>query len=226
MPNLSQEQMMVERVARAISDAAWNEMRAQGFSGGWDHDELGRKLAQAAIDAIISTGDDAGLVERLWLATKHGDEEHQAWLRDAYTAFFAGEPVPEPRGQGRKEAAILSLTARNKALEEAQGVAWLVEFPPSGDHYSGGKRVGPAQPTTWVAALIRPDHVGTRRTSNANEALRFARKEDAEGFISAWLRDDYGTHKTAFASEHIWLSEAVARAALNHQDNRQNGGGE
>jgi hypothetical protein len=69
--------------------------------------------------AILSTGDDAGLVERLWLATKHGDEEHQAWLRDAYAAFFAGQPVPEPRGQGRKEAAILSLTARNKALEEA-----------------------------------------------------------------------------------------------------------
>lgn len=82
--------------------------------------------------------------------------------------------------------------------------AWLVEFPPSGDLYQGGRRIGPGTPTTWVAALIRPDHVGTKRTREPNEALRFTRREDAEGFISAWLRDDHGTHKEAFASEHSW----------------------
>jgi hypothetical protein len=82
--------------------------------------------------------------------------------------------------------------------------AWLVEFPPSGDLYQNGQRLGDGTPTTWIAALIRPGHVGTKRTRDPNEALRFARREDAEGFISAWLRDDYGTHKKAFASEHSW----------------------
>jgi hypothetical protein len=47
---------MVERVAKAISSVAWDEMRRQGFSGGWDHDELGDALARAAIAAIPSAG--------------------------------------------------------------------------------------------------------------------------------------------------------------------------
>jgi hypothetical protein len=103
------------------------------------------------------------------------------------------------------------------SADELDQVAWLVEFPPSGDSYQGGKRIGPAYPTEWVAALIKPDHVGTKRTSNANEALRFSRREDAEGFISAWLRDDYGTHKTAFASEHLWFGARSARALANQE---------
>jgi len=35
---------------------------------------------------------------------KHGDADHQAWLKEAIDAHFAGQPVPEPRGKGRKEA--------------------------------------------------------------------------------------------------------------------------
>jgi hypothetical protein len=41
----------VERAARAISQAAYDYMRSIGFSGGWDHDELGRSIARAALIA-------------------------------------------------------------------------------------------------------------------------------------------------------------------------------
>jgi hypothetical protein len=43
---------MIERVARAISNGAYDALRVQGFSGGWDHDEFGRAIARAAIAAI------------------------------------------------------------------------------------------------------------------------------------------------------------------------------
>lgn len=59
------------------------------------------------------------LVERLWAATAHGDEEHRVWLREAYDAFFANRPVPAPRGRGKKEARILALEAEIQKLREA-----------------------------------------------------------------------------------------------------------
>lgn len=55
------------------------------------------------------------LVERLFAATAHGDEDHRAWLLEAYTAFFADRPVPAPRGKGNKEAEI-------ERLREALGM--------------------------------------------------------------------------------------------------------
>lgn len=45
----------VERVAKAISIAAYDAMRAQGFSGGWDHDEFSQAIAAAALSAIRNT---------------------------------------------------------------------------------------------------------------------------------------------------------------------------
>jgi NTP pyrophosphatase (non-canonical NTP hydrolase) len=59
------------------------------------------------------------LVERLHIAIAHGDEEHRAWLKEAIEAHFAGKPVPEPRGQGTKEATITRLTAERDALRDA-----------------------------------------------------------------------------------------------------------
>lgn len=60
----------------------------------------------------------------LFTAIKHGDDDHQAWLAEAIAAHFAGEPVPEPRGGGRKDALIRSLQAKvegaERALEEAR----------------------------------------------------------------------------------------------------------
>jgi hypothetical protein len=34
---------------------------------------------------------------RLFEYLKHGDEKHQAWLREAIEAFFDHKPRPEPR---------------------------------------------------------------------------------------------------------------------------------
>jgi diadenosine tetraphosphatase ApaH/serine/threonine PP2A family protein phosphatase len=45
--------------------------------------------------------DTSNLVDTLFGAIKHGDEEHQAWLREAINCHFDGRPVPAPRGLGR-----------------------------------------------------------------------------------------------------------------------------
>ena len=37
------------------------------------------------------------LQKELFEFLKHGDEKHQAWLREAIDAFFAGKPRPEPK---------------------------------------------------------------------------------------------------------------------------------
>jgi hypothetical protein len=68
--------------------------------------------------ALTPTPPKGDLCERLLLAIQHGDEEHRAWLRDAIDAFFTGEPVPAPRGGGRKEARIKALEAENARLRE------------------------------------------------------------------------------------------------------------
>jgi hypothetical protein len=63
---------MVEKVARAISNAAYDNMRAQGFSGGWDHDELGRAIAEAAVSAYDP---DKRLREALVMARRYFNRE-------------------------------------------------------------------------------------------------------------------------------------------------------
>jgi hypothetical protein len=68
--------------------------------------------------ALTPTPPKGDLCERLLLAIQHGDEEHRAWLRDAIDAFFTGEPVPAPRGGGRKEARIKAMEAENARLRE------------------------------------------------------------------------------------------------------------
>ena len=40
----------------------------------------------------------------LFNALKHGDSEHQAWLREAIEAYLEQKPVPAPRGQAMSEA--------------------------------------------------------------------------------------------------------------------------
>jgi NTP pyrophosphatase (non-canonical NTP hydrolase) len=50
-----------------------------------------------------NNGDEA---EALFQSLRHGDEDHQAWLREAIAAYYSGAPVPSPRGSGRKQALI------------------------------------------------------------------------------------------------------------------------
>jgi hypothetical protein len=48
----------------------------------------------------------------LFQALRHGDADHQDWLADAISAFFARTPIPAPRGQGNKERRIAELEAQ------------------------------------------------------------------------------------------------------------------
>ena len=69
---------------------------------------------------LATAAPEKEIVGRLWRATAHGDDDHRAWLLEAYTAFFAGQPVPAPRGLGNKEARIKELEAQVTALEAAR----------------------------------------------------------------------------------------------------------
>lgn len=53
---------------------------------------------------------------------KHGDEEHQRWLREAFEAYVREMPRPEPRGLGRHGALIDKLRAQVAELE--QRLSW------------------------------------------------------------------------------------------------------
>lgn len=64
------------------------------------------------------------LCERLFAAIAHGDEDHRAWLREAIDAFFSGQSVPAPRGQGTKEAEIARLSALVEEMEGGLGEAF------------------------------------------------------------------------------------------------------
>ncbi len=78
------------------------------------YEHAGKQIA-GAIRALKTTPtpppstDKDARVATLFDAIQHGDAEHREWLRQAIDAHFAGEPVPEPRGKGRKEARIAVL---------------------------------------------------------------------------------------------------------------------
>ena len=57
-------------------------------------------LISDLVDALEAQQAGAGT---LFDAIKHGDGQHQAWLKEAITNHFAGLPVPVPRGKGNKE---------------------------------------------------------------------------------------------------------------------------
>lgn len=61
-------------------------------------------------------------VDSLYEAIKHGDDEHQAWLKNAIEKHFRGEPVSPPTGTGRKDAEIERLRAQNlkQLLDDTQ----------------------------------------------------------------------------------------------------------
>lgn len=69
----------------------------------------------------------ADIVERLdgfCEAILHGDDEHRQWLRDTFAAFKADNPIPQPRGSGRKEAEIDRLRKQVAMLREAADYAF------------------------------------------------------------------------------------------------------
>lgn len=105
---------MVERVARTLFERHW-QMVPEGSRPAWPGDDADgadywQMLAQAAIDAILSTGDDVGLVEHVrgMIDRRRKDAESLGGITEIDSAEL-----------DVAAAAILSLTARNKALEEA-----------------------------------------------------------------------------------------------------------
>lgn len=77
------------------------------------------KPARISVPLCTEAADElSALRERrdtLLAAIQHGDDEHQAWLKDAIAAHFTGQAVPEPRGRGNKDV----LRERVEALEGA-----------------------------------------------------------------------------------------------------------
>jgi hypothetical protein len=148
--------MMVERVARAISipehHTSWDSLSET-------ERDLYRMQADYALKAILSTGDDAGLVELIERCQRIAD------YSEAYRSGVAASCLREAA------AAILSLTARNKALEE--------ELP----------------------KMVKQAYIEGHHHGRANDTITYSAEED-------------------------WERISRSRAALNHQDNRQKGGGE
>ncbi len=78
------------------------------YFGGDCPNELAYLTVEAWNGATVSSLDlpTQLLIERLFEATKHGDGDHRRWLKDAFTAFFSGQPVPALYGKGNKERKI------------------------------------------------------------------------------------------------------------------------
>jgi hypothetical protein len=81
-----------------------------------------------------------------------------------------------------EQSKVIELVERLRKHERA--AAWLIEIPERGDSYEGGKRVGPAVPLQYYGGGKIRDRDGyLTRTADVNEAVRFARKQDAESMI-------------------------------------------
>lgn len=107
-------------VTQADRDAAagyYFAMRPEIRRGAMDSGPLVQAFARHRIASTHPTSDNRSeMVERLFSAIAHGDEDHRAWLREAISAFYIGDPVPPPRGDGRKVARIAELERQVAAL--------------------------------------------------------------------------------------------------------------
>jgi hypothetical protein len=113
-PTPTPERDEVERVAVAISSAAYDAMRAQGFSGGWDHDEFGRAIARAAIAAIPPPIPD-----------RFDARETLKLLEAEYEAVGLSPPKPDSFDGGPVRAALRAITTAHQA-----GIAEKREWRP------------------------------------------------------------------------------------------------
>lgn len=57
------------------------------------------------------------VIQGLYDALKHGDDEHKQWLKEAITAWYDDLPIPEPRGNGNKEKRIAELEREIRELK-------------------------------------------------------------------------------------------------------------
>ena len=106
---------------------------------------------------------------------------------------------------------VKALAANDEAAREKAEVAWLVEFPAGGERYEGGQYCGPATPIKWLCAIPRGDRI-IGRTTDASEAIRFARKVDADAMILR-LDDNRFGPTNAYACEHMWMQPQPSPSA-------------
>lgn len=57
-------------------------------------------------------------VNRLFDAIKHGDDEHQAWLKEAIECHYSGRPVPPAIGMGTKERLLKDIDQLEKTCNK------------------------------------------------------------------------------------------------------------
>jgi hypothetical protein len=107
MTDITPEEL--EELKRLLADAEFETRNSResiiptfgSFEGAFAH------AIRNAAGALIRSAEELGRVkarlETLFEAIKHGDDAHQAWLREAIAAHCAGLPVPAPTGGGSKE---------------------------------------------------------------------------------------------------------------------------
>lgn len=162
-------------------------------------------------DALLKARD--GLFD----AIAHGDGEHRAWLKAAIDAHFEGEPVPPVAGNGTKEALLKRVGELEGALEDETG--WLIEEEAGGViHWIALANF--AWPLTKIKQVgSRRDYDAERymspvqRVKDSNDALRFARKVDAEAFIQLFDR----FLLCPKATEHCWPTPAALNSDAPQQ---------
>jgi hypothetical protein len=123
---------LVEGARKTADDIAY-------YSGGSTRNPSKERLADWAMEnapAILAAlrttspgqrevGEVSELVERRLVplafirAILHGDDEHRLWLLEAAAHWNSGQPVPEPKGFGRKDAELASLKGRLAEAVEA-----------------------------------------------------------------------------------------------------------
>jgi len=63
------------------------------LAGVFTHKEL-----TAVYKFIMKEPEKSEAVDTLFDAIKHGDQDHQDWLKEAIECHFSGRPIPPPRG--------------------------------------------------------------------------------------------------------------------------------
>jgi len=118
--DVAQEYLALE--ARALELERERDRLVHGSTDAWVVQTLARcKAAERRIRELERAQGS------LFEAIKHGDDDHQSWLREAIEAHLHGEAVPSPRSvinwKARAEAAESRVRELERDLSEMQAVS-------------------------------------------------------------------------------------------------------
>lgn len=131
------------------------------------------------------------------------------WLIEAY---HSDDGMPEAKEICREARAALSAQPVEGAVATDES-GWLIEH--SGEILPGAEQ---RAQVSWLRVQMKFNGYGAREfgfTHDANEALRFARKEDAEAVLAMHLGADPPDwySKPFSVTEHMWPAASQAQAA-------------